>query len=401
MFHLVVSTTSVSIPSKIKWDKSLGMYVTRSQRSLKMSNARIVGLKVSVLSFPLNPPFVAAIREFASLDLIFVEVAVSGGLVGTAYAFAFDQPDAKIIADLVALLGKELKNEDAMATERIWQQMHQRLKFLGPSGAGLAALSVIDMALWDLKGRVANLPIFRMLGAARDQITAYASSGSISLTVADLVDEMQGFADQGYSAVKMKLGTGLEQDVARVRAVRHAVGEKIRIVLDANQQWSRKDALTAANKFSQYDIWWLEEPVAADAEKDCAWVTAASPIQIATGETNFGVGSMVRLLDHDAADILMPNLQRVGGITAWQKIAGMAELNHRPVASHVFPEFNIHLMCGAANGLIFEYVPWWPSPYLDPPVPVKGVAHPPERPGHGCEPDFERTKAHLTWGVEI
>lgn len=300
-----------------------------------------------------------------------------------------------MLALLIGNLGRCLQGEDPAGIQALWRRMWDSLVFLGQSGAGVSAMAALDIALWDAAGKASGLPLAALLGGARGDVPVYGSGGSLATELSDLVAEMEAHAAAGYPAVKMKIGRpALEEDLERVRAVRGAIGDGVRLILDANQRWTPKQAIREAARFEEYDIWWLEEPVPAADIAGCARVSAALPTAIATGETNFTTDEFRRLLAARAADILMPNLQRVGGITPWRQIAGAAALHGIPVASHVFPEVNAHLMAASPNGLTLEVIPWWPRLFAETLEIANGRARPPAGPGLGLTVDPAVVKRH-------
>ena len=359
-----------------------------------LSPARIETFELTALAFPLNPPFRAAIRLIDTVDILLIQIRAGNGLLGCGYAFGFGPADLAPVLASAKGLCTLLVGGDANKIERLWARMMLALSLVGASGPTLAALSAIDIALWDLAGQACGRPVADLLGGSRDAIPVYGSSGSLQLSVNELVAEAMGFAQLGYPAYKFKVGTSLARDVDRVRAVREAVGPSFKLMADGTQQWSPKEAIRVAHALAPYDLWWLEEPVNAQDIEGCAEVRRAVPMNIATGETNFGVTESARLLQLGAADVLMPNLQRVGGITGWRKIAAMAEIHRIPVASHVYGEIGVHLMCGVPNALTLEVVPWWPKLFNESLSIKDGMASPPSRPGLGLTLDSAFIDAH-------
>jgi L-alanine-DL-glutamate epimerase-like enolase superfamily enzyme len=359
---------------------------------------RVESVDVTVLSFALAKPFRAAVRLIPTVDMVLVE-AKAGGLEGVGTAFAFGRDEAAALAAVVRLLAPRLVGHDALATEAAWAALWRSLALLGQAGVGVAALGALDIALWDLKGRALGQPLHRLLGGARPRIPTYGSGGSLDADTAALAAEMAGYAAAGHTAVKLKLGHGLAGDRERLAAVRRAVGPGVRIIADGNQQWTAKQAIAHAQGLAAYDLWWLEEPVPAARIADCAAVRAAVPMAVATGETNFTAGEAKALIDAGAADILMPNLSRVGGITPWLKVAAAAELAGIPIASHVHAEVNVHLMCAIPNALTLEVVPWWPRPFHETLQLADGHAVPPDRPGLGLTVDRAAVDAHRVAGA--
>jgi L-alanine-DL-glutamate epimerase-like enolase superfamily enzyme len=359
-----------------------------------VANDPIVAIVSTLLSFPLNPPFRAAIRVFPTVEIALARVRTASGAEGVGYAFAFDRDDAATLASLIANLGTQLVGSNALAPVANWRRLWQSLTFLGQSGAGSSAMAAIDIALWDILGKVAGLPLYRLLGAARESIPSYGSGGSLAQDTAALVAEMEGYVAAGHRAVKFKLGHGKSRDVERLAAVRSAVGNEVRIIVDGNQQWTGKEALAMADALAPYEPWWLEEPIAASNLTAYAELRAASRIPIATGETNFGAGEFDRMLALRAADIVMPNLQRVGGITPWRSIAAACDLRDVPIASHVYAEFNVHLLCSIPNALTLEMVPWWPRLFVETLAIDDGMVRPPQGPGLGLTLDTTQVERH-------
>lgn len=362
---------------------------------------RIASVTATALRFPLAPPFRAAVRLIDSVDPVLVRVRDDDGHEGIATAFGFGADDARPIVELVRSLGATRVGGDALATERHWREMHQLLALAGAGGAGLAALSAIDLALWDLAGRRSATPLWRLLGGAREQVRAYASGGSLGLSTDALVDEVMGFVAAGHTAVKLKAGLGEAADRQRLRAVREAAGDRLAIAADGNQQWTAKAAIRWARTMDDLGLAWLEEPVAAGDLQAHAEVRAAVAMDLATGETLFGAAEAHRAIQLRACDILMPNLQRVGGITGWRKVAAAAELAGVRMAGHVYPEFHLHLLCGVGgvggvdgSAPVLELWPGWPWLWQERIGLDGGCAAPGERPGHGFTLDEALVRAH-------
>lgn len=359
---------------------------------------RIACITATPLRFALAPPFRAAVRLIDSVDPVLVRVRDEEGREGIASAFSFGAADARPIVELVHSLGATRVGQPALAIERHWQEMHALLALAGVGGAGLAALSAIDMALWDLAGRTSGIPLWRLLGGAREQVGVYASGGSLGLSTEALVQETLGFVALGHKAVKVKAGGGEKTDRQRLLALREAGGEGLRIAADGNQQWSAKAAIGWARAMEDVQLAWLEEPVPAADLDAHAQVRQAISMDLATGETLFGMPEAHRALRAGACDILMPNLQRVAGITGWRKIAAAAELAGVRMAGHVHPEFQLHLLCasGAVHGRepVLELWSGWPWLWQEQIEVKDGAAQPNERPGHGFTLDEERVQAH-------
>ena len=359
---------------------------------------RIASVTATPLRFPLAPPFGAAVRRIDSVDPVLVRVRDEDGREGIGTAFGFGAADARPIVEVVRSLGETRVGQPALALEHHWREMHQLLALAGAGGAGLAALSAIDLALWDLAGRTAGTPLWRLLGGARERVGVYASGGSLGLSTDALVNEAMGFVEAGHIAVKLKMGHGESADRQRLRAVREAGGAQLAIAADGNQQWTAKAAIRWAHAMEDLQLAWLEEPVPAGDLEAHAEVRSAIAMDLATGETLFGAAEAARAIRSRSCDILMPNLQRVGGITGWRKVAAAAELAGVRMAGHVYPEFHLHLLCATAavdgSAPVLELWPGWPWLWQERIELKAGCAAPAERPGHGFTLDEALVRAH-------
>lgn len=352
----------------------------------------IRGLTVRRARFPLERPFRSAVVVVDAVHLTILELETGEGICGIAYGFGFADADAGMIAAALTALQDVVVGEDAMATEALWRRMGDALTFAGRGGPALAALSVIDMAAWDARAKALDLPLHRLLGAARQDVPVYASGGSLAGSPADLAAEMEAYAAAGQVEMKLKLGASLADNVARLAAVREAVGPRPVLYADGNQQWRAAEAFRMADALARFDLGWLEEPLAAEAIDELADLRSRLPMPVATGETNFGLDDFRRLIARRAADVLMPNLQRVGGVTGWMRIAHAAALNGIAMASHVDTQFMLPLICAAPTGKTLEHVPWWPNPFNEQLRIDRGRATPMEAPGFGVTLDETRIR---------
>jgi L-alanine-DL-glutamate epimerase-like enolase superfamily enzyme len=246
------------------------------------------------------------------------------------------------------------------------------------------ALSALDTACWDLAAQGAGLPLHRLPGGACERVPAYASSGLwLDYTADELAEEAQRFLAQGHRAVKMRLGRPPAEDLERVRIVREAIGPDVKLLADVHQGWDEATAIRVGSQLEAFDLFWLEEPLPYEDLEGCARVAAALTLRVATGETDYGSLGMRRHLEARAADILMPDLQRMGGVTEFLKAAALCEAFHTPVASHLFPEVSCHLIAAAPNGLMLEHITWWEALFEEPLQLADGAVLLPQQPGIG------------------
>jgi L-alanine-DL-glutamate epimerase-like enolase superfamily enzyme len=241
------------------------------------------------------------------------------------------------------------------------------------------------MALWDLRGKLAGKSVARLLGLRRTRVPAYASGGLyLSRTVDELGVEAQSLVAQGFGAVKVRVGgASLDDDIARVQTVRDAVGPGVGLMIDANQGLSVDRALRLGRRLEGLNLVWFEEPVSVHDHDGAATIAAALDTPIASGETEYTRNGFRRLIAAKGADILMPDLMRVGGVSEFVKVAHLAECHGLPVSPHLFPEQSLQLLGALSNASYFEHVPWFSALFLERLEMVDGFAIVPDRPGFG------------------
>jgi L-alanine-DL-glutamate epimerase-like enolase superfamily enzyme len=341
------------------------------------------------LSIPLPRPARTSIGALTHVQTILVEMRADQGAVGTGYCFAIGRHAAAALHELVLELVPLYEGKNPADVRVHHAAAWRALNFLGHAGAAMMALAALDVACWDLAARAVDLPLYRYLGGAQDRVPVYGSSG---LWIGDSIDELLRGAErllaQGHRAIKMRIGrANAAEDLERVRRVREAIGSDVGLLADVNQSWDEPTAIRVGRQLEAWDLYWLEEPLPYEDLEGCARVSAALTMRVATGETDYGSLAMKRHLDLRAADVLMPDLQRMSGVTEFMKAAALCEAYQQPVSSHLFTETSCHLLAASPNRLILEHMDWWQDLYKDPLRIVDGHVVVPDRPGIGCELD--------------
>jgi len=298
-------------------------------------------------------------------------------------------------------LRQRLIGEDPLRTERLWDVMMHGWRKPAYEGEVVAAISGIDIALWDLKGKVAGLPLWRLLGGFRTSVPVYAAGGYYvsDRGLGDLSEEMAAFVAAGFHAVKMKVaGMALAGDVERVRTVRAAIGDDVALMADANYGWRHWwEAVAFLDATRELKLGWMEEPTHPKDLEGAARVRASTSVPVAAGENEQSLSGCRRLLESGAVDILQLDPAVGGGITEWLRVASLARAHHCPMAPHGDPLIGVHLVAAVQNGHMVEVypelhafmAPLWSLP------PIKdGVVEPPEAPGLGLDLDPEQVDAH-------
>jgi L-alanine-DL-glutamate epimerase-like enolase superfamily enzyme len=377
-------------------DKSVGVLKDR-----KNVEHRINGVEVHLVSMPITAGFADATRRVESIGFTIVRVSTDTGYEGVGITYHEVGGEAtKILIE--RNFTPRLLGADPLQTEAIYRDFTQYLRGIGRKGLMFCALSAIDIALWDLKGKIFGLPLYRLLGGSCAEVPVYASGGWTSYADDQLVEEINGMVAQGYTKVKFKVGVegghNLRRDVRRVAAVREAVGPDVGIMLDANNCWDAATGVQFANRVRDLDIIWLEEPVPADDIPGLARFKKGTDVPLATGEheyTKYGVRDLVLA---EAADIIQVDGARAGGFTEMMKVAAIADAWNLKFAPHAMEYVHSHMVSAAPNGLTLErllmFEEMTTQVFKDLPVPVNGVLTIPDAPGLGLELDMDFVRAH-------
>jgi L-alanine-DL-glutamate epimerase-like enolase superfamily enzyme len=346
---------------------------------------RIDRIRSRAVSVPLERPIVSAVRQAERVELVVVDVETDVGIVGQSYLQAFGPHRARAIQALIDDLAEVVVGEDPELTTRCWQRMWAAVNLLGRGGAATFALSGIDMALWDIVGKRHETPLNRLLGAAGDRVSAYQSAGLWLYADAEqLTGEAQVFLEQGFRAMKMRAGRpDARHDIEAARLVREALGPEVVLMIDANQAWAPNQAIWIGRALEGFGPFWLEEPVDHDDLAGHARVARELAVPIASGENTYLPHGFREMVVVEAADILMPDVQRVGGVTGWMRVAALAEAWRLPMSSHLFPEISVHLLTATPTAQFLEFMPW-AQPLITEQLAVEdGTVSVPPRPGLG------------------
>ena len=290
--------------------------------------------------------------EWDSTTLVVVH-AFAGNEIGLGYTYA-DSATATLIHKLLANV---VAGQDAMSPVACWNQMARRIRNLGRPGIASMAISAVDVALWDLKAHLLNLPLVTLLGAVRDSVSIYGSGGFTSYSDEQLRNQFGGWVEQGISRVKMKIGRDANADLHRVAVARDTIGPSAELFVDANGAYSRKQALAQAEKFADSGVSWFEEPVSSDDLEGLRLLRDRAPagIDIAAGEYGYDSWYFRRMLDAGAVDVLQADATRCGGITGFRQAAALCAAHHVPLSAHTAPTIHMHLGCAAIPMRHLEY----------------------------------------------
>lgn len=316
------------------------------------SIAQITNLSVSAFTVPTDFPESDGTLKWDSTTMILVEIKASGK-TGIGYTYA-DQSVASFIDKKLKSVVIEM---DALNIPAIFEALKISIRNEGNCGMAYMALSAVDNALWDLKAKLLDLPLCKLIGQVRDQVLIYGSGGFTSYNEEQLTSQLNGWADKGFNNFKIKIGRNPDEDFCRVKTARQTIGEKANLFIDANGAYHAKQALNQAQQLEEFRISWFEEPVSSDDIKGLNFVRENSPasIKIAAGEYGYQTTYFLNMLQHKAVDVLQADATRCGGITGFLKAGYLAEAFHIPFSFHCAPSLHLHASLCLNAYFIGEY----------------------------------------------
>lgn len=354
---------------------------------------RIERITATLLAVPLD----ARMRGYGSaqVSVVLVTATDAAGAVGTGLTYTLGLGALAVrtmVGDVLGPLITGTRTADWGAT---YQQIRQQTRRLGRA-VFAPALSAVDIAVLDLRAVRAGQPLYRMLGRARTDVAVYGSGRSSNpLPTAQLVEESRGYAADGYPAIKLRIGARpAEADLARVAAVRAAVGDGVRLMVDGNEQLDRTTALPLTAGLAELGVYWVEEPFPAEDIESHAWLAARGTVTVAAGEHLVGRHEFAGYLRARAAGVLQPDAALTGGITETVRICALADAHGTPVAFHSLPELHVQLAMGDPNVCYVEHFPVLGPLLAAPLTPYGGRVTAPVRPGHGIVWDEDAIAAY-------
>ena len=363
------------------------------------ASLRISSVKATVHSIPIQVPLLEGTRK---QRIVFVEIRTEEGVTG--YGLTNASQAFGIREFINHELAPFLKGKNLLETEALWQGMFSTFNPRFQTGAWSSAVSAVDIAVWDIKGKYYKEPVWRLLGGAKKKVPAYITFGLLDFDRQQLAEVARRFVAEGQDKVKMVVainnGENLAEDAARVKAVREAIGDKVELMIDGNYLFSIHRALELAKRIEQYNITWFEEPVYGNDARLLAQLRQRCSIPISAGQNEGSRFRHLELLQHGAVDILQPNVCFVGGYTEGLKVAAMAQAFNILVADGGgWPHHNMHFQAAVSNGwrVEFHYLMWKAGEaiYQNTSKPEKGFVTLTEEPGLGLEPNREALEKFL------
>ena len=326
-----------------------------------------------------------------SFELIAARVTDADGQEGVGYTYTTGHNGGAIHHLLAREIPEIVAGADCELIEAVWQKVWWALHYGGRGGPSVLALSALDMALWDLKARRANLPLYRLLGGHDAAVPCYAGGIDLDLSVKDLLAQTDANLEKGFRAIKTKVGRDLlHEDVERIGAMRRHLGDGFALMADANMKWTVEEAIRAARALQPCDLTWLEEPIIPDDIAGHARIMAAGGVPIAAGENLRSLWEFKNYIAAGAVSYPEPDVTNCGGVTAFMKIARLAEAFNLPVTSHGAHDITVHLLAACPNRSYLEAHGFGLDRYIAHPLVLdQGMALAPTRPGHGITFDWK------------
>jgi L-alanine-DL-glutamate epimerase-like enolase superfamily enzyme len=356
---------------------------------------RIKRVRAEIYRVPVHREMHDAIRHFSKMDIIFAYVETDEGAVGSGFTYSIIPSGAREICSLINYSIDQLIHEmDPRDHERVWAQMWRQVDWIGRGGIAVLAIAAVDIAIWDLKSKLANMPLHRLLGGARERIPVYNTDGGwLNHSIDQLVTETKQIVDAGFRGTKIKVGKdNASEDAERIAAVREVLGPDRTLMVDANERFTSAEAIRRARMWEPYNLFWFEEPLPAEDILGHVSLKAHTSIPIAVGESLFSRFQFRDYVASGGASIVQPDACRCGGITEWLKIAHLADCHNMQVSPHFVMELHLALVAAIPNSLFVEYIPSLDRVLTKPLDLVDGYFIPSEEPGLGIPFDTEKLR---------
>jgi mandelate racemase len=351
-------------------------------------------IQTRAVEVPMARPLGTSAQAMDSAPILLIDLQTEEGIVGRAYLFCYTRMAPGLIATVLTDIADALHGE-RIAPVDFSSRLQQRYRLLGAQGVVRMALAGFDVACWDGLSQAAGLPLASYIGSQPRPIQAYNSNGLGFMPPEQAADEAEALLERGFRAVKLRLGRPTaEQDLAVVRAVRHRLPDNVALMVDYNQALTVTEAIRRGQALDGEGLFWIEEPTRHDDYAGCARIAAALATPVQIGENFAGPPAMAAAIADGACDYVMPDLERIGGITGWQRAAAIAAAVGIEMSSHIFPEVSAHLLAATPTYHWLEYVDWAAPILAEPLSVVDGMAQVPERPGTGVSWDEDAVKRY-------
>jgi L-alanine-DL-glutamate epimerase-like enolase superfamily enzyme len=359
--------------------------------------AKIESIRTDAYRVPLETVLTDSTHGvMADFELVTVRVTDSDGAEGMGYTYAVNSGGAAFQVLIDRYLAPLLRGKEAEHIEKLWQSMWWKVHYAGRGGHATSAISAVDIALWDLKGRRVGLPLWRLFGGFDPLVPVYAGGIDLEFPIQELLAQADRFQAEGFRAIKMKVGRdALSEDIERVRRMREHLGDGFPLMVDANMKWSADQAIRAGRALAEFNLVWVEEPTIPDDVAGHARIVRDGAVPVATGENLHTLYEFQQMITAGAVTYPEPDVSNCGGMTVFRKITALAEAHNLPATSHGVHDLTVHLLAATPNRTYMEAHGFSLDRFLAEPMTIAdGFATAPDRPGHGVEFDWAALEAH-------
>jgi mandelate racemase len=328
------------------------------------ASSKLEALRVRALRVPMKDPHRTASGVVSESPLVLTDAITDDGVVGHSVVFTYTPAALKPVAELIRNFEALIKDEP-LAPAEIERKLTTRFRLLGTQGLVGIALAAIDMALWDALARSHGTSLVRLLGGIEKPIPAYGAVGYDG--VADSAKVAEDWAKRGFGGIKAKIGyPTVQEDVAVIRAMRNAVGDKVALMVDFNQSLTPVEAVQRMRVLDDEGLTWVEEPTLAHDYAGHAMIARESRTPIQCGENWWGTLDMQHAIDAQASDYMMPDVMKIGGVTGWLRASALAQTKNIRISNHLWPEISAQLLCVTPTAHWLEYADWWNAVMSEP-----------------------------------
>ena len=345
-------------------------------------------VRIRAVAIPMKRPIVAKVGTFEQWPFVLIDVKTKEGVVGHSYLEPYLKNAVRYIGPVIEDMAEAFKGRQ-LAPLDLYRDVIGSLHLLGRQGVSVIAAAGLDMAIWDALAKAAGLPLAVLLGGSVGKVRTYNTNGLWLLPVDKLATEaVELVAEGNFSAIKIRLGRPkLADDLKALELVREAIGKDIHLMCDFNQGQTLQEAIWRCHALDDHGLYWFEEPVVFDNYAQSAQLARELKTPVQIGENIYGPRSFFDAVQARAADLYMPDLMRIGGVTGWMRAAAIAGAAGHPMSSHLYPEVSAHLLRATETADWLEWRDWGNPIIAEPFEVVDGHAIVPDRPGNGIEWD--------------
>ncbi|ANH82735.1 hypothetical protein A8C56_18705 [Niabella ginsenosidivorans] len=334
-------------------------------------------------------------HRIPSLEIIVTRMLTDTGIEGIGYTYTTGHNALTVKQMIEEEIIPVYKDQPLRQYDYLWKKAWWRTHWAGRGGVATLAMAAVDIGVWDARAKAAGQPLYKFIGEHRNGIPAYGSGVNLSYSLDELLEETKEHMESGFVGVKVKVGMlDIEEDVARLRGVRKLVGNRAKIMVDANMGWQINEAIMRANALREIGLAWIEEPFIPEDIDAHALLGRITGIPIAAGENLYSGYQFNDYFKKQAMQVVQADVVRCGGITEWLKVAHLADVYNLQMAPHFMVDLHVSLLCAIPNAYIAEYLPWFHPVQLNPVRTTDGILRPKELPGHGIEFDWKLLKRY-------